>query len=168
MCICTRLTIGTVPGNSHTQAISPKTGKLAYPARQLSTILSSVSKRSYPTISTMTSRTSAKSRLNLFSKHLDSKPFLELNTPFSTERTGSIGDAQGNRIPRNTPQVLKKPEPKQLPKKEEPPKMASAQAPHPALMIPGPIEFDDEVLKSMSFYRYRTYPIVLRNMLIHP
>ena len=136
-------------------AISPKTGKLAYPARQLSTILSSVSKRSYPTIFTMTSRTSAKSRLNLFSKHLDSKPFLELNTPFSTERSGSIEDAQGNRIPR-TPKIseIKKPEPKQLPKKEESPKMASAQAPHAALMIPGPIEFDDEVLKSMSFYRY--------------
>jgi hypothetical protein len=112
----------------------------------------------------MTSRTSAKSRLNLFSKHLDSKPFLELNTPFSTERSGSVEDAQGNRIPRNKPQVLKKPE--QLPKKEEPPKMASAQAPHPALMIPGPIEFDDEVLKSMSFYRYYTYPIVIWNMLI--
>jgi len=28
----------------------------------------------------------------------------------------------------------------------------SAQAPHPALLIPGPIEFDDEVLKSMSHY----------------
>ena len=28
----------------------------------------------------------------------------------------------------------------------------SNQAPHPALLIPGPIEFDDEVLKSMSHY----------------
>jgi alanine-glyoxylate transaminase/serine-glyoxylate transaminase/serine-pyruvate transaminase len=104
----------------------------------------------------MTSRASANSRLNLFSKHLDSKPFLELNTPFSTERNGHLEDAQGNRIPRNKPQELKKPEPEQLPKKEELPKMASSQAPHPALMIPGPIEFDDEVLKSMSFYRYDT------------
>ncbi|KAF2772860.1 PLP-dependent transferase [Teratosphaeria nubilosa] len=28
----------------------------------------------------------------------------------------------------------------------------SSQAPHPALLIPGPIEFDDEVLKAMSHY----------------
>ncbi|KAF2625284.1 PLP-dependent transferase [Macroventuria anomochaeta] len=100
----------------------------------------------------MTSRAAANSRLNQLSKHLDSKPFFELNTPFSTERSGHLEDAQGNRIQRNKPQELKKPEPEQLPKKEQPPKMASSQAPHPALMIPGPIEFDDEVLKSMSFY----------------
>ena len=103
----------------------------------------------------MTSRASANSRLNLFSKHLDPNPTLELNTPFSTERSGHLEDAQGNRIPRNKPQELKKPEPPQVPKKEDPqpPKMASSQAPHPALMIPGPIEFDDDVLKAMSFYR---------------
>jgi alanine-glyoxylate transaminase/serine-glyoxylate transaminase/serine-pyruvate transaminase len=100
----------------------------------------------------MTSRASANSRLNLFSKHLDSKPFLELNTPFSTERTGHLEDAQGNRIQRNKPQEIKKVEPEQ-PKKGEPPKMSSNQAPHPALMIPGPIEFDDAVLQSMSYYR---------------
>ena len=111
------------------------------------------SSRSYPTISRMTSRATANSRLNLFSKHLDSKPYLELNTPFSTERDGHLEDAQGNRIQRNKPQELKKPEPEQLPKKEEPRKMASSQAPHPALMIPGPIEFDDAVLNAMSFYR---------------
>lgn len=28
----------------------------------------------------------------------------------------------------------------------------SKQAPHPALMIPGPVEFDDAVLESMSHY----------------
>lgn len=100
----------------------------------------------------MTSRTSANSRLNQLSKHLDSKPFLELNTPFSTERTGHLEDAQGNRIPRKTLQGVKKVQPQQS-KKKDPPTMASSQAPHPALMIPGPIEFDDEVLKSMSFYR---------------
>lgn len=101
----------------------------------------------------MTLRTTANSRLNLLSKHLDSKPFLELNTPFSTERSGHLEDAQGNRIQRNKPQVPKKPELEQLPKQEESPKMASSQAPHPALMIPGPIEFDDAVLNAMSFYR---------------
>jgi alanine-glyoxylate transaminase/serine-glyoxylate transaminase/serine-pyruvate transaminase len=30
----------------------------------------------------------------------------------------------------------------------------STQPPHPALLIPGPIEFDDAVLQSMSHYRY--------------
>jgi alanine-glyoxylate transaminase/serine-glyoxylate transaminase/serine-pyruvate transaminase len=30
----------------------------------------------------------------------------------------------------------------------------STQKAHPALLIPGPIEFDDAVLESMSHYRY--------------
>lgn len=30
----------------------------------------------------------------------------------------------------------------------------SSQPEHPALLIPGPIEFDDAVLQSMSHYRY--------------
>ncbi len=30
----------------------------------------------------------------------------------------------------------------------------SKQAEHPTLLIPGPIEFDDEVLQAMSHYRY--------------
>ena len=137
--ICTRLTYRHRSRQpSHPVDIS-EAGKLAYPARQL---LRPFSSRSYPTISSMTSRASANSRLNLFSKHLDPKPTLELNTPFSTERSGHLEDAQGNRIPRNKPQELKKPEPPQVPKKEDPqpPKMASSQAPHPALMIPGPIQ----------------------------
>ena len=33
----------------------------------------------------------------------------------------------------------------------------STQPAHPALMIPGPIEFDDAVLQSMSHYRYDGY-----------
>ena len=31
---------------------------------------------------------------------------------------------------------------------------SDVQAEHPALLIPGPIEFDDAVLESMSHYRY--------------
>lgn len=34
----------------------------------------------------------------------------------------------------------------------------SNQEPHPALLIPGPIEFDDAVLNSMSHYRYAHIP----------
>lgn len=30
----------------------------------------------------------------------------------------------------------------------------SNQEPHATLLIPGPIEFDDEVLKTMSHFRY--------------
>ena len=38
--------------------------------------------------------------------------------------------------------------------KEEPAPKMSSQPPHAALMIPGPIEFDDAVLQSMSHFRY--------------
>jgi alanine-glyoxylate transaminase/serine-glyoxylate transaminase/serine-pyruvate transaminase len=99
-----------------------------------------------------TSRASAGSRINQIAKHLDSKPFLELNTPFSTERSSRFEDDRGNAIKRPKPQE-KKPEPPV--QKTEPviPKKMSNQKPHPALMIPGPIEFDDAVLDSMSHYR---------------
>jgi alanine-glyoxylate transaminase/serine-glyoxylate transaminase/serine-pyruvate transaminase len=105
----------------------------------------------------------AGSRLKQISKHLDAKPFLELNTPFSTERSARPEDDKGNRI---RPVSSKKVQPSQKVhevKKEvaevqklapEPPKKMSSQAPHPALLIPGPIEFDDAVLNSMSHYRY--------------
>jgi alanine-glyoxylate transaminase/serine-glyoxylate transaminase/serine-pyruvate transaminase len=84
-----------------------------------------------------------------------------LNTPFSTERTARVEDEQGNRIPPKKFEAFKK-EAKKEPKKDveevkklapEPPKKMSSQAPHPALLIPGPIEFDDAVLSSMSHYR---------------
>ena len=97
----------------------------------------------------------ASSRLKLISKHLDSKPFLELNTPFSTERSAHLEDDKGNRVVRKKPQ-----EPKQVVSEVQktepkaPKKNMSTQAAHPALLIPGPIEFDDAVLTSMSHYRY--------------
>jgi len=88
------------------------------------------------------------SRLNLFSGHLAKKPFLELNTPFSTERTAQLEDEDGNVLLRKTKEL--KVEAKE---KEEVPEAMSSQPPHAALMIPGPIEFDDAVLQSMSHYR---------------
>ncbi|RYN22811.1 hypothetical protein AA0113_g8948 [Alternaria arborescens] len=106
-------------------------------------------------------RSRAGSRLKQISKHIDSKPFLELNTPFSTERTARIEDEQGNRILPDKVEPAKLKEAKQEFKREveevkklapEPPKNMSSQAPHPALLIPGPIEFDDAVLSSMSHY----------------
>lgn len=96
----------------------------------------------------------ASSRLSQISKHLDSKPFLELNTPFSTERGAHLEDEHGNRIIRKKPQEPKKPTPEVKKTEPQAPKKMSQQAAHPALLIPGPIEFDDAVLNSMSHYRY--------------
>jgi alanine-glyoxylate transaminase/serine-glyoxylate transaminase/serine-pyruvate transaminase len=102
----------------------------------------------------MTSPTSAaKSRLDLLSKQLNHKAPLVLNTPFSTERTGHLEDANGNRIPHNKPSPVSREQPQS--KLANKPNM-STQAAHPALLIPGPIEFDDAVLQSMSHYRYPT------------
>jgi alanine-glyoxylate transaminase/serine-glyoxylate transaminase/serine-pyruvate transaminase len=99
----------------------------------------------------MASRTTrASSRLTQISKHLDSKPFFELNTPFSTERTSRPEDDSGRPLRTQKPREKKL---EQQEKKPEVPKKMSNQAPHPALLIPGPIEFDDEVLNSMSHYR---------------
>jgi alanine-glyoxylate transaminase/serine-glyoxylate transaminase/serine-pyruvate transaminase len=93
------------------------------------------------------SRASAFSRLNLFSKHFDPKPFLELNTPFSTEREAQLEDEDGNAIKQKKDPDIKK----QVKEAELSTKMSS-QPPHPALLIPGPIEFDDAVLQSMGHY----------------
>jgi alanine-glyoxylate transaminase/serine-glyoxylate transaminase/serine-pyruvate transaminase len=95
---------------------------------------------------------SASSRIDQIAKHLDSKPFLELNTPFSTERSSRFEDERGN-IKRPKPQEKKPEPPIQQKAAPKPPKMSN-QKPHPALLIPGPIEFDDAVLDSMSHYRY--------------
>ena len=101
----------------------------------------------------------AGSRLKQISKHLDSKPFLELNTPFSTERSARPEDDKGNRI-RPTPpkkvqvQTVKKEVAEVKKLAPEPTNKMSNQPSHPALLIPGPIEFDDAVLNSMSHYRY--------------
>jgi alanine-glyoxylate transaminase/serine-glyoxylate transaminase/serine-pyruvate transaminase len=79
-------------------------------------------------------------------RHLDPSPF-ELNTPFSIERASQPElDVNYIRSPfRSTTSKLQK-------EKEKPGKM-STQPEHPALMIPGPIEFDDAVLQAMSHYR---------------
>jgi outer membrane biosynthesis protein TonB len=149
--------------------------------------LLAVNSRPQPRLN-MSSR--AKTRVNQISRHINSKPFLELNTPFATERSARIEDENGNRIiPKKVQEVRKEvrqvqtlaPEPPKTqppqakpsqppqpqpprtepPKNPEPPKKMSNQAAHPALLIPGPIEFDDAVLSSMSHYRY-----VLANQLI--
>ena len=79
----------------------------------------------------------------MISRHLDHRPLLPINTPFSTEREASDGDD----IP-YTP--FERPPPSQEADKKA--KTMSHQAEHPALLIPGPIELDDEVLDSMGHF----------------
>ncbi|KAJ6140852.1 Pyridoxal phosphate-dependent transferase major region subdomain 2 [Penicillium chrysogenum] len=85
-----------------------------------------------------------KERLSLISRHLDQRlPLPDLNTPFSTERDSlSSDDVEYKPIDRS---ILPSPPPESNP-------TMSAQAPHNTLLIPGPIEFDDAVLQSMSHY----------------
>jgi hypothetical protein len=79
------------------------------------------------------------SRLSLISRHLQQQPLHPLNTPFSIQKA-SIPHSQIRRLTAALTST-------------EPVKMSS-QPPHPALLIPGPVEFDDAVLQSMSHYRY--------------
>lgn len=92
-------------------------------------------------------RPTARSRLSLISRHLDQRPDLPLNTPFSTERLAGREDG----IP-YTP--LERAPPKQDDDDDKKPLKMSSQAEHPALMIPGPIEFDDAVLQSMGHFSF--------------
>ena len=68
-------------------------------------------------------------RLSLISRHL--APDYPINTPYTVERLPSTIDTS------------------LLPKTRN----MSSQPDHPTLLIPGPIEFDDAVLQSMSHYR---------------
>ncbi|KAM0711611.1 hypothetical protein Q7P35_000978 [Cladosporium inversicolor] len=103
-----------------------------------------------------------KDRLGLISRHLNTT-HVPLNTPFSHERNSSPNDdleqspikkqQQSRQFGTQTTPPSPPPPPKEEPiqEKEEPVKMSS-QPPHPTVLIPGPIEYDDEVLKSMGHY----------------
>jgi alanine-glyoxylate transaminase/serine-glyoxylate transaminase/serine-pyruvate transaminase len=91
----------------------------------------------------------AVSRLKLFKDHLEPPSLFELNTPFSTERSSRLfheAEIQSSNLrPYSTQRSVTK-------EKEKPAKMSTQEA-HPALLIPGPIEFDDAVLQAMSHFR---------------
>ncbi|KAJ5946687.1 hypothetical protein N7454_003526, partial [Penicillium verhagenii] len=87
---------------------------------------------------------STQQRLSLIARHLDQRlPLPNLNTPFSTERSSlPPDDTEYKPLDRTIPDS---------PSSPSKPTMSS-QAPHNTLLIPGPIEFDDAVLQSMSHY----------------
>lgn len=107
---------------------------------------------------TLAAKRTPQQRLSLISRHLDQRlPLPELNTPFSTERNSLAPDDieykpldRTASTPTTSPSTPSTPS---SPTDSSPPtaKMSS-QAPHPTLLIPGPIEFDDAVLQSMAHY----------------
>lgn len=88
-------------------------------------------------------------RLSQISRHFSysNAHDVPLNTPFSIERDNPTRKQQ---TPSTTQNFSTTPQPQE----EEPakPVRMSTQAEHPTLLIPGPIEFDDAVLQSMSHY----------------
>jgi hypothetical protein len=121
----------------------------------------------------------ARPRLGLFSRHLVQRPAVELNTPFSFERSSSTTTEDAQIIADESRDILRKQiehlrqkekdsaekaetlkakaeedRQKEVQEQKETPIDMSLQEPHPALLIPGPIEFEDAVLKSMSHFRY--------------
>lgn len=75
------------------------------------------------------------SRLSLISRHLTQQ--YPVNTPYSVERLpGTAFDSK----------LLSPSQKRQL-------STMSTQPEHPALLIPGPIEFDDAVLQAMGHFR---------------
>jgi hypothetical protein len=107
---------------------------------------------------------------------------VELNTPFSFERSASTTTSNAAEIIADESRdILRKQienlrlrekesaekaeqlrakeeedrlQEQQKQREKEKPINMSLQEPHPALLIPGPIEFEDAVLQSMSHYRY--------------
>merc|ERR1712093_687289 len=96
-------------------------------------------RRAYPAI-TKLAPTPPHARLSVISRHLDPRPPIPVNTPYSVERASSTQS-----IPA---QVRRNSSSSQTSEKAA----MSNQPNHPALLIPGPIEFDDAVLQSMSHY----------------
>jgi alanine-glyoxylate transaminase / serine-glyoxylate transaminase / serine-pyruvate transaminase len=105
--------------------------------------------------STLASR--ARPRLNLLARHLALKPTLELNTPFSVDRRASVVDDDLD--PLSIPELDRGPvraattAATQTIENKEEPAMAFQEA-HPALLIPGPIELEDDVLRAMGHFRW--------------
>ena len=94
-------------------------------------------RKTYPAIFT---KVAPHARLSLIARHLDPLPHTPINTPYSIERLSSAKTI--------TPQT------RRFSSRSKTSDRMSTQPNHPTLLIPGPIEFDDAVLQSMSHYRY--------------
>lgn len=90
-------------------------------------------------ISMAPSRSSAQSRLSLISRHLDSRPFPSINTPYTIDRNSLPSD-----------DLPYSPHARNLSTSAKMASSGSTQAEHPTLLIPGPIEITDEVAGAMS------------------
>lgn len=85
-------------------------------------------------------------RLNLISRHLHHNPTSDLKVQFVTKR---LTQTEGPVVSHPTQSQKRR---LSTVARQGATKMSS-QPPHPTLLIPGPIEFDDAVLHSMSHYR---------------
>lgn len=83
-------------------------------------------------------------RLSMISRHLDPRPPISINTPYSIERDASADSPPSLQRRFSSSAQISDPAKSKM----------SIQATHPTLLIPGPIEFDDAVLQSMSHYRF--------------
>ena len=98
----------------------------------------------------------ARSRLSLISRHVNTRPLPAINTPFSVERIPNISEEA---VRKYTITALSESTRHQLNtgsralEENQTSDTMSGPGDHPRLMIPGPIEFDDAVLESMSHYR---------------
>ena len=82
------------------------------------------------------------------------KPAFELNTPFSVDRASSKDDDPLPYIVPDESSAAQKNSPTKTttPQYSTSAKMAF-QEPHATLLIPGPIEVEDDVLRAMAHYR---------------
>lgn len=110
-----------------------------------------------PSTSSSPTSSVANSRLNQLSRHFHQPPPYEINTPYSTERQstpeGEFDDPLVDQQGAPPHQVYEPSRP--------PPTTMSSQPPHPPVLVPGPVEYDDEVLKSMSHFRYAVHESIL-------
>lgn len=140
--------------------ISQRLSKVPFRATKATSLVSNqtdilaarlLARRFYPAVTTSSILAPrANPRLSLIARHLEQRPLLELNTPFSTERQSEKDDDIDN--PPEKPS-LNETDLKSPPRSAQSTVKMSSQPSHPALLIPGPVEFDDEVLQAMGHYR---------------
>lgn len=106
--------------------------------RQYSSTLNSRDRRA-----TTSHSSTPQSRLSLISRHLQDANTLQLNTPYSTQRQSVSEEDCDAPLPQQ--------------KQDQQPKQSSAtmssQKEHPTVLIPGPIEYSDQVLDAMGTFR---------------